>query len=77
MTRKKIIQDKKKLERTAEDSMVEVFEGKLPPNAAELEIQVLGAIMLDSMVFTDIELLIKSEYLLYLLFIDNLPSFTS
>ena len=62
MTRKKIIQDKKKLERTAEDSMVEVFEGKLPPNAAELEIQVLGAIMLDSMVFADIVLILKSEY---------------
>lgn len=63
MTRKKVIQDKKKLERTAEDSMVEIFEGKLPPNATELEIQVLGAIMLDSMVFADIASILKSEYL--------------
>lgn len=62
MTKKKVIQDKKKLERTSEDSM-EIFEGKIPPNASELEIQVLGAIMLDSMVFSDIVTILKPEFL--------------
>lgn len=62
MTKKKILQDKKKQERTSEDSM-EIFEGRVPPSAVELEVQVLGAIMLDSMVFSDIVTIIKPEYL--------------
>lgn len=63
MTKKRVIEDKKKKERTGEDSMVEIFEGKLPPNAAELEMQVLGAIMLDSLAFPDIATILRPEYL--------------
>ena len=62
MIKKKALQDKKKQERTSEDSM-EVFEGRLPPSATELEVQVLGAIMLDSMVFSDIVTILKPEFL--------------
>ncbi len=62
MIKKKAIHDKKKAEKTSEDSM-DIFEGKIPPNAVELEVQVLGAIMLDSVVFSDIIAILKPEHL--------------
>ncbi|MFZ4590700.1 MAG: replicative DNA helicase [Ignavibacteria bacterium] len=52
--------DKKKLNRVNEDTAQE-YGGKLPPNALELEVQVLGAILLDNIVFSDIVLIIKPE----------------
>jgi len=57
---KKKSSDKKKLNRVNEDTAQE-YSGKIPPNALELEIQVLGAILLDNMVFSDIIVILKPE----------------
>jgi len=53
--------EKKKLNRVNEDTAQE-YGGKLPPNALELEVQVLGAILLDNMVFSDIVVILKPEF---------------
>ena len=53
--------EKKKLNRVNEDTAQE-YGGKMPPNALELEVQVLGAILLDNMVFSDIVVILRPEF---------------
>ena len=40
-----------------------VYDGKVPPQAIELEQQVLGAILIDNMSYNDISTIIRPEYL--------------
>jgi replicative DNA helicase len=53
--------EKKKLNRVNEDT-IDDYGGKMPPNALELEVQVLGAVLLDNMVFSDIVVILRPEY---------------